>query len=203
MTDCGCEFEAKNQAERRTLRLLLVINAVMFLLEFSAGIVASSAGLLADSLDMLADASVYGISLYAVGRSAVLKAQAARLSGYLQILLGLGVIFEVGRRLLFGSEPESMWMLAIGSIALLANLSCLALLARHRNGEVHMRASWIFSSNDVIANIAVIASALLVAATASALPDLIIGFIISALIIRGGFRILGEARAATGDTETP
>lgn len=196
MSDCGCEFEAQNAAERKTLRVLLCINAFMFALEFSAGLIAYSAGLLADSLDMLADASVYGVSLYAVGRNQLLKAKAAHISGVIQVLLGLAVIVEVGRRFVFGSSPEGLLMLSIGSLALAANLTCLALLAKHRNGEVHMRASWIFSTNDVLANLGVMLSGVLVAFTASSLPDLIIGMIISALVIRGGIIILSEAKEA-------
>lgn len=196
MSDCGCEFEAQNEAERATLRLLLVINAAMFIVECSAAALAHSAGLLADSLDMLADASVYGISLYAVGRSVQLKVRAASLSGLIQILLGCGVVLEVGRRFIYGSSPESTLIMGIGALAFAANLSCVALLARHREGEVHMRASWIFSTNDVLANLGVILSGALVAYTASSLPDLIIGLAISALVIRGGIVILREAKDA-------
>ncbi|MEJ5301324.1 MAG: cation transporter [Thermodesulforhabdaceae bacterium] len=199
MADCGCEFEAKTKAELRVLRILLGINAVMFAVEFAAGLVAESTGLLADSLDMLADAFVYGISLYAVGRALSLKARAARTSGFVQILLGLGVLAEVCRRFLLGSEPESVLMLSFGSLALVANLTCLALLTKHRKGEVHMRASWIFSTNDMLANLGVILSGILVAVTASHIPDLVIGLLISALVVRGGLAILREAKAASTD----
>jgi cation diffusion facilitator family transporter len=196
MTDCGCEFEARTRAELKVLRTLLGINAAMFVVELAAGVIAQSTGLLADSLDMFADACVYGISLYAVGRAAWLKARVARISGVLQIVLGLGVLAEVGRRLFFGSDPESGLMLGISALALAANLACLALLARHRHGEVHMRASWIFSTNDVLANLGVILSGALVAATGSRIPDLAIGLLISALVVRGGFTILREAKTA-------
>ncbi len=196
MSGCGCGAESAAALERRTLRWLLAINGAMFVLEAALGWLAQSTGLLADSLDMLADATVYGLSLYAVGRSRRHKADAARLSGWLQIALGLGVLAEVVRRFLFGSEPWSALMMAVGALALLANLVCLALLARHREGEVHMRASWIFSTNDVIANLGVIGAGALVAATGSRLPDLLIGALIAAVVVRGGVRILAESRAA-------
>jgi Co/Zn/Cd efflux system component len=193
MSDCGCEFEARNREERRTLTLLLLINAFMFVFECVAAILAHSAGLLADSFDMFADAAVYGVSLYAIGRSQRLKARAAKMSGIVEIVLGVGVILEVARRMLLGSSPEGMFMVWVGALALAANLSCVALLAKHRKGEVHMRASWIFSTNDVLANIGVMLSGVLVAYTASSLPDLVIGAAISALIIWGGITILREA----------
>jgi Co/Zn/Cd efflux system component len=85
-------------------------------------------------------------------------------------------------------------MMAVGALALAANLVCLALLAKHRDGEVHMRASWIFSVNDVLANLGVILSGLVVFVFGSRWPDLIIGAAITVLVLRGGIRIVLDAR---------
>lgn len=194
MSGCGCEMEARSREERRTLRLLLAINAAMFVVESGTGLLARSAALLADSLDMLADATVYGVSLWAVGRAAAAKTSAARLSGFLQALLALSVLVESLRRLFAGSEPRSTIMVAVGLLALTANTTCLSLLWKHRNGEVHMRASYIFSATDVVANLAVVVAGLLVTVTASRVPDLVTGFGIAALVLAGGVRILSEAR---------
>lgn len=177
-------------AERRVLRLLLAINAAMFLLEIGLGIVAESTGLIADSLDMLADAAVYGVSLYAVGRAAFAQQRAARTSGWLQGALALGVLGEVARRAWMGSEPVEWLMIGVAALALAANLACIALLARHRKGGVHLRASWIFTTNDALANLGVIAAGVLVAVTGSALPDLMIGTMIGILVLSGAVRIL-------------
>ncbi|MGJ8668931.1 MAG: cation transporter [Oceanococcus sp.] len=192
MTDCGCEFEAKNQAERRVLIALLAINGAMFVVEFLLGWVGQSTGLIADSLDMLADALVYATSLYAVGRAASIKRTAARLSGWLQIMLAGLVILDVVRRSLFGSDPLGDWMIAVAVVALIANVTCLWLIRKHRDGEVHMRAAWIFSANDVIANSGVILAGILVVVTGSRWPDLVIGSVVSLIVLRGGIRILRE-----------
>lgn len=202
MPDCECQFEAKNVAERRTLRLVLAINATMFVVEFCAGLVAESTGLLADSLDMFADAGVYALSLFAIGRSQTLKYRIASISGMFQIMLGLGVLTEVGRRFFFGGDPKSLYLLTVGGLAFVANVTCLMLLAKHRQGDVNMRASWIFSTNDVLANVGVIVAGALVAITASRLPDLAIGLIISVLVVRGGFTIIREARDAQRQSDT-
>ena len=93
-------------------------------------------------------------------------------------------------------------MVGVGGLALLANVTCLVLISSHRKGEVHMRASWIFSRNDVIANLGVIVAGVLVAMTASRLPDLVIGAALSLLVIRGGITILGEARSADAGCRT-
>ena len=182
--------EADERLERRTLIALLVINGTMFLAEQVAGWIASSAGLLADSLDMLADASVYGIALYAVGRARALKRRAAHISGWLQLALALGAFAEVLRRFVFGSEPEPGYMMVVALVALVANVACMALIARHREGGVHMKASWIFSTNDVIANVGVIVAGALVAWTGSRFPDLAIGALIALVVVSGAVRIL-------------
>ncbi len=200
MADDGSELEEAAELERQTLWILIAINGAMFLAEAFAGWWGESTGLLADSLDMLADASVYGIALYAVSRSRRFQTSAATASGVVQIALGFGVLFEVVRRFLFGSDPVSMLMMAVGTLALVANVSCLLLLAKHREGGIHMRAAWIFSTNDVIANIGVIISGGLVLYLGSRLPDLIIGALISAVVIRGGIQILLEAEEAREET---
>jgi Co/Zn/Cd efflux system component len=190
------EFDEAAELERRTLWILLAINGAMFLIEAVTGYVADAAGLVADSLDMLADASVYAIVLLAVGRSLRLQARAATVSGALQIALGVGAMLDVARRFVYGSEPVSALMIGMGLVALAANVTCLILIAKHREGGVHMRASFIFSANDVIANVGVIVSGVLVSVLDSRLPDLVAGAAIAVVVVRGGLEILGEAREA-------
>jgi len=194
MPTCDCQHEAEHLGQRRVLVALLAINATMFFLEFAMGLVGQSTGLIADSVDMLADTSVYGLALYAVGRHLPAKLRAARVSGVLQMALAVGVAVDVGRRFLIGSEPQSALMMGVGLVALAANISCLALLARHRKGEIHMRASWIFSKNDVLANIGVITGGALVAWLDTPLPDLIIGLAISIMVMAGGRSIIRQTR---------
>ena len=181
---------AGDVAEARTLKILLGINAVMFVVELGLGLLAQSTGLVADSLDMFADAAVYGLAWYAVGRAASLKLRAAHVAGWLQIVLALGVLLDVGRRSLYGSEPMSGLMVAVGLLALAANVTCLVLIARQRDRGAHMKASYIFSANDVLANVGVMVAGGLVAWTGSRFPDLVIGAVIAALVLNGARRIL-------------
>lgn len=194
MSDCGCHMDAKNAAERKTLRILLLINGVMFVVGIVAGVLAHSTALVADSLDMLADASVYTISFYAVGKSAHHKNRAATLSGIFQITLAVLVVVDVIRRFVWGSSPEPGWMMAVALLALIANSYSLYLLSKHRKGEVHMRASWIFTQNDIIANFSVIMAGLLVTLFNSRFPDLIVGFGIASLVVWGGISIIQDAK---------
>jgi len=191
---CDCEIDIKDNEQKSVLYIVLGINAAMFVVEMILGVIAESTALIADSLDMLADATVYAISLYAVGRASEHKVTAATASGVFQIVLGLGVVAEVLRRFITGSEPESLLMIGVGLAALVANSVCLMLIARHRKGEIHMRASWIFSRNDVLANLGVIGAGVLVGVLHSSVPDLVIGAGIAVLVTSGGLRILREAK---------
>ncbi len=173
-----------------TLWILLAINGLMFLIEMTMGLIAQSAGLIADSVDMFADAAVYGLALYAVGHGVRMQVRAAHIAGVLQLILAIGVLVEVGRRFFFGSDPESLMMMAIAFLALIANISCLLLISKHRDGGAHMKASWIFSANDVVINLGVILAGALVAWTGSNYPDLIIGAIVGAIVLSGARRIL-------------
>lgn len=184
------EIDEASAREAVTLKVLLAINGAMFVIELVMGWIAQSTGLLADSLDMLADAAVYGLALYAVGRSAQHKLRAAHLSGWLQVALATGAMIEVIRRFVFGSEPQSTLMMSIGGLALVANVVCLWLISHQRDRGAHMQASWIFSSNDVLANLGVIVAGVLVAWTHSPYPDLFIGAVIGLIVLNGARRIL-------------
>ena len=177
-------------SEQRVLIWLLAINATLFVIELGAGWWAHSAGLVADAMDMFADAAVYAVALYAVGRAARHKLTAARLSGGLQMLLAFAALAETARHMLTGAAPAGGAMVGIATLALAANIACLLLIYRHRHAGVHMRASYIFSANDVLANLGVIAAGLLVSWTASPWPDWIIGALIGLLVLSGALRIL-------------
>lgn len=180
----------RDALETRTLWTVLAINASMFVVEITAGLLAQSTGLVADSLDMLADATVYGLAIGAVGRGPALKLRAAHASGWLQVALACGAMADVVRRLLFGSVPGAPAMIGISLLALAANVGCLVLVSRHREGGAHMKASFIFSTNDVLANLGVIVAGALVAWSGSRLPDLVIGAAVAGMVLAGGIRIL-------------
>lgn len=182
---------APEKNERRLLVYVLAINVFFFVLEMTTGILSHSMGLVADSLDMLADAFVYGLSLLAVGSTTLKKRRVARTSGYLQLVLALVGLIEVLRRFFGVSEvPIYSTMILISLMALLGNVLCLTILRRTRSSEAHIKASQIFTSNDVVINAGVIMAGTLVYLTASKLPDLIIGSIVFVIVVQGAFRIL-------------
>jgi cation diffusion facilitator family transporter len=193
---CGSELaRGATGAERRTLVIVLLLNAIMFLAEFSAGLLSGSTALLADSLDMLADAMVYALGLFALGRAAHWRTRAALTSGLLQLVLGLGVGVEAGVKLFVDGLPDTATMGIFGVIALLVNSVCFLLLSRYRDGDINLRATWICSRNDMLGNIGVLIAAGLVNWLGALWPDIVIGLLIAAVVVHSAVRVIREARS--------
>lgn len=189
-------LDPRDAAERRTLKWVLGINFSQVVLAGAVGFVADSAGLLGAALDNLADAAVYVVSLYAVGHSVAAKARAARLSGVLLIVLAVGLLGEVIRRFVGGSEPIGLAMILTAVVNAATNVVNLRLLRSHRERGVHLKASWIFTTNDMLANLGIVLSGIAVMVFKSPLPDLLIGLVVVGIVIWGGWEILNQARAA-------
>ena len=178
--------------QKKLLWAVLIINFSFFIIEMTTGIISKSMGLVADSLDMLADSFVYGISLIAVGGTIVKKKKVAKIAGYFQLLLACIGFIEVLRRF-FGAEkiPDFSTMIIVSFFALIANGLCLYLLQKSKRKEdAHIKASMIFTSNDVIINLGIIIAGVLVHWLHSSTPDLIIGSFVFVLVVQGAIRIL-------------
>ena len=196
--DACCE--AKEQ-ELRTLRgkqkgvltLVLIINAVLFVVEAAAGLLAHSTALLADSLDMLGDALVYAFSLYVLWRSERWKATAAIVKGGIMAAFGVGVLAQGIYKMLLGIVPTAETMGIIGTLVLLGNGICFLLLYRHRSDDLNMRSTWLCSRNDILANLAVLVAAAGVALFNSSWPDILVGAGIAGLFLKSAFTVLGES----------
>jgi len=186
----------QNTDQRKVLWSVLIINLVFFILEMGYGLVSKSMGLVADSLDMLADSFVYAISLIAVGKSLAHKKTVAKIAGYFQIILALIGFGEVIRRTIYSVEfPNYLTMIIISVLALVGNALCLYLLQKSKDkDEAHIKASLIFTSNDVVINLGVIVAGLMVYWLNSNMPDLIIGAIVFFIVSKGAIRILSLSK---------
>ena len=187
-------------AQGRVLRIVLAINAAMFLVEFGGGLLARSTSLLADSLDMLGDAFVYGVTLWALDRGPRWRAGTSLLKGGIITVSGLGIAGEAVVKASRGDVPDGAVMGVFGVAALAANVVCLVLLMRHRQDDLAMRSTWLCSRNDVLANLGVLAAAIGVVWTGSALPDLVVGFGICAVVTASGLGVIRAARSTLAST---
>lgn len=194
MGDCcqnkSCEIEVLRNRQSATLKIVLAINAVMFVVELSAGIIAGSVSLIADSLDMLGDALVYAFSLYVVARGARMKAISALFKGLIMAGFGLFVLGQALYRLIVPHVPAFEVIGLIGILALAANSLCLLLLWRHRREDINMHSVWLCSRNDIIANVSVLFAAAGVALFHSGWPDILVGLALAVLFLRSALYVL-------------
>jgi len=197
MADCcndkACEIDALRDRQSSTLKIVLGINAVMFIVELTAGLISGSVSLLADSLDMLGDALVYGFSIYVVARGARMKAIAALFKGGIMVVFGLFVLGQAVYRIVFPQIPVFEAIGAIGLLALAANSICFVLLWRHRADDINMSSVWLCSRNDIVANVSVLFAAAGVWLTHSGWPDILVGLALAALFLRSALFVLRGA----------
>lgn len=193
--ECGRGHSSvSTNEERGTLRVALALNLAMFVIGTTAGLWAQSTGLLADALDMLADATAYAIALLAATRGPDFKRRSARLSDILLFILGLGILADIARRALGGAEPVGGVMMVFAVLSLTVNVTVLHMLSRFRAGEVHLRATYLFTRADVVANLGVFVSGAIVASTGLRWADLVVGFLIGAYVLREAIEILRDSR---------
>lgn len=190
----GCEITARNERQRTTLKWVLAINAVMFLVIVAAALYADSTALLSDSLDNLGDAITYALSLYAIALGNRAKVTVALVKGMLILAAALAVAGQIAWRLAHPALPIFEAMGAFSLLGLAANGICFYLLWRHRHEDVNMSSVWECSRNDIASNISVFVAALGVWLTGAAWPDLLVAAALVMLLLRSALRVIASAR---------
>ena len=198
--DKSCSVASLLESHGRVLWIVLGINALMFVVEGTTGLLAHSTSLLADALDMLGDALAYGFSLFVLTRSMRWQASAALAKGGFMLAFGLAVLAEAEYKVFHPAMPGVETMGAVGAIALAANIVCFSLLYRHRADNLNMSSTWLCSRNDLIANVGVLVAAGAAYVLASRWPDIIVGCIIAALFLRSAFSVVRDATRALWPT---
>lgn len=190
----ACELETLRKRQGSVLKAVLAINAAMFFIEATAGLIAHSVALLADSLDMLGDALVYGFSLYVLSRGPRWQSLSALLKGAIMAAFGVFVLGEALYKIIYPVVPAAPAIGGIGALALFTNSVCLWLLWRHRSDDINMHSVWLCSRNDIIANTSVLMAAAAVWALESGWPDIIIGIAIAVIFLRSAIYVLYKAK---------
>jgi cation diffusion facilitator family transporter len=194
--DKASALEAMRDRQGRTLKVVLALNAAMFVIELTGGLLGRSTALLGDALDMFGDAAVYGLSLYVLHKGAVWRGKASVVKGLVMTLLGTAVLVEAVVKALRQTVPHVETMGVIGLLALAANVGCVVLLVRHRADDVNMRSAWICSRNDIVANGAVLGAALAVGVSGSWWPDVLVGAGIATLFVWTGISVVRDGLGA-------
>lgn len=195
---CGChpneDRAERNPGYRKALWLVASMNLGFGVAEMIGGFIANSQALKADALDFLGDGSITFVALLALAWTAAARAKVAFVQGVFLAGLGISVIAMAVWRALNAVPPEAELMGGIGVVALIINASAALILSRFREGDANVKAIWLFSRNDALANVAVIVAALLVAWTDRAWPDVIVAVCIAALFMHSSIEIIRSAR---------
>lgn len=189
------KFDGLSKGYRRALWAVIAINAVMFVVEMTAGVAAQSQALQADALDFLGDTATYAISLAVIGMSVQVRATAALVKGLSLSAMGLWVLGSTLYRVFVLGVPEAGMMGAVGLLALAANLGSVLLLMKWKDGDANVRSVWLCSRNDAIGNVAVLLAASGVWATQTGWPDLIVAGLMASLFLSSSVQIIRQARA--------
>lgn len=188
---------------RRALVIVVILNLCMAVVEMSGGVMGLSQALKADALDFLGDGLITMLGLLAISRGPRWRARAALLQGVFLALLGVGVIAAAAYRTFAQVAPEAGFMSGIGALAFVTNVVAALILVRHRKGDANVRAVWLFSRNDALGNLAVIAAGGLVYWTGSAWPDLVTATLIALLFLSSSVGIIRAARRELGEVASP
>lgn len=189
--------DGKVSAERRTLWIVLLLNAAIAAGFFVTGLTGDSSALIANGVDNLSDTAVYALSLIALSQGRTWKTRAATVSGVMLLIFAGGILIDVGRRYVQGSEPIGPTMMVMSSIAGVVNYVCLRLLQKLKQPDVNLRAAATFSFNDFISNGGILIAGALVLWLGTNWPDLLVGLATALIAIKGGIEILRDAQAET------
>jgi len=184
------KFEGISSRYKTILWVVIAINALMFLIETGASMAADSMALRADALDFLGDSLTYGLTLLAIGHSLRWRASAAMFKGVTLLLMGLWVLGSTVYRLFILGAPNEMIMGSVAMLAFTANMVCVLLLLRYRDGDANVRSVWLCSRNDAIGNLGVMVAAVAVYYTQTQWPDLVVALLMSMLFLQSSYLII-------------
>jgi Co/Zn/Cd efflux system component len=176
MTEVETPVREMNEALRRVVARVALLNLAYFGVEFSVALAIGSVSLFADSIDFLEDTSVTFLILIALGWSARHRSHVGMALAGILLIPGLATLWTAWDKFLLPVPPAPLALTLTGAGAMAVNLTCALMLARYRTHAGSLtRAAFLSARNDVLANVAIIGAGLLTAYTASAWPDLVVG----------------------------
>ncbi len=193
MKEC-CDTKPIDKSFGKILWVALALNILIFFVEIFFSFKANSSSLIADSLDFLGDSFNYGLSLFVITMSALVRSKTSQVKALTMIAFGGWVIFDAINSFKNGVLPRYEIMSSIGILAFAVNLLVAGLLYRFRSGDSQMRSVWLCTRNDVIGNLAVIGAAVGIYYTDSGTPDIIVAVVMAYLSISSGVSVFKQAR---------
>lgn len=201
----GSKQRSAASTHRGRLLVVLMISSAIFVAELVAGVLSNSLALIADAGHVFAD--VIGTA-FAVGaiqlaaRPATGKRTfgfyrfeilAAVLNAVLLLAIAAYILVEAWRR--FASQPEIATgpMLAVASLAFLANMFSASLLRAAQKESLNIRGAYLEVLNDAVGSAAVIVAGVVIMLTGFRAADALASGVIALFILPRTWALLREA----------
>jgi Co/Zn/Cd efflux system component len=181
---------------RRTVLLVAALNFFYFVIEFTYGRLYNSLALISDSIDFLEDASVNLLVVLALGWSIAKRKYVSYLLAGLLLVPGIAFLWNAINKFLDPVTPVGEAMTFVGLGALLINVFCALLIARHKSEEHGLvLAAYYSARNDAIGNVLIIISGLITLVSPSIWPDLLVGLLIFTLNAGAAKSVISASKA--------
>ena len=181
------------------------LNLVITIVEIAGGILSGSLALLSDALHNLSDTFATFIAYLAtlIGKREAnqkktfgykrLEILAALINAVILIVMSVFLVREAWLRLQDPAPIDSMIMLVVGMIGLLANLYAVLILRKDAGKSINVKAAYIHLIGDSLSSVVVILGGVMIRIFKIDWIDPVITVLISIYIIRSGFLILKQS----------
>jgi len=189
----------------KNLLVATFLNLVITVVEIAGGILSGSLALLSDALHNLSDTFATFIAYLAtiIGKREAnqkktfgykrMEILAALTNAVILIVISVFLIKEAWYRWHNPAPINSMIMLVVGMIGLLANLYAVLILRKDAGKSINVKAAYMHLIGDSLSSVVVIIGGVMIQIFKIAWLDPIITVIISIYIIRSGFVILKDS----------
>jgi cobalt-zinc-cadmium efflux system protein len=179
----------------KALAVALSITAIFFVIELVGGILANSLALQSDAFHMLTDVSALSYALVAAWlarRPVTLKRTygyyrieilSAFLNGILLWAVVIFIVYQAIQRLQQPSIVQSLNMLVISVLGLIANIAVSVTLSSARNASLNIRGAFLHVLADILGSVGAISAGLIMYFTGWYQADPIASILISALVL--------------------
>ena len=173
-------------------------NFAYFFVEFVVAVSIGSVSLFADSVDFLEDTAVNLLIFFALAWSAHRRRVVGSILAFVILVPAVATVASAVVKIQNPVPPDPVPLTATAIGALIVNLTCAFVLARHRHHRGSLTvAAWLSARNDAIANLAIIAVGIATIWWATGWLDIVVGIAIGLMNADAAREVWTAARNET------
>ncbi|MFL5595088.1 MAG: cation diffusion facilitator family transporter [Gemmatimonadaceae bacterium] len=188
-----------------SLRIALVLTALLLIIEVVGGVLSNSIALLADAGHMLTDVAALGLALFVAWFSKQPETPqktfgylrweilAAFVNGGTLLLISAWILWTAVMRLRAPQEVESGLMLSVAAVGLVVNIVAARVLVGSSAHNLNARGAYLHVLGDLLATVGTLAAAIAIRYTGWLIADPIASILTTVLIMSGAWRLVRES----------